>query len=265
MREPSSTTLVPWFNAILYSGNAYTSGFHLDGNGDIWLIRNTPPGSSAQPRNYLQHASTATPYPSIIPGNILGTNNIVWTGDTFLQTQNWTSFFWTSFLGNPTLHEYAMYTDPDGDLDGDGVSNLVELRNGTNPFVPAAASVQMSFAGGAPGTTLAVFYGIPSDAGLPYLAPFAAAAAPTPVAPGIAIPFSPADPLAALTALGPPAGWFSGTSGVLDAQGRALATLHIPPVPALSGLQIYSAILTADPSGPSPLKTVSPAYPIVIP
>lgn len=270
VRDPSYPPWPGWFNVYFYTGSAYTSGFHLDGNGDLWLTRNTTPFNPAQARNYLQHASTVPPYP-VHPGSgappvsTFGTNAIVWTGDAFRTSTAWQSFFWTSFLGNPTLHEYAMYTDPDGDLDGDGVSNLVELKNGTNPFVPSAASVHMSVAGGAPGTAMVVSYTIPRDAGLPYLAPFASAVSPATVAPGISIPFSPADPLVALTALGPPAGWFAGTSGLLDAQGRTQATLDIPPVPALSGLQIYSGILTADPSRPPPLKTVSPAYPIVIP
>ena len=268
IREHLTATPTPWFHTSVPTGGAYTSGFHLDGNGDLWLMRHTAPCNPAQVRTYLQHASTKPPYPTPYAGtppNTLTANGIIWTGDSFRLSFVCSSFFWTSFIGNPTLHEYALWTDPYGDLDGDGIVNRVELRGGTNPFVPAAASVSMSTAGGAPGTTLAVSYRIPSDAGLPYLAPFALTFNPTQVANGIVIPFRPTDPFVALTALGPTAAWFSGTFGLLDAQGRALVSLDIPPLPALSGLQIYTGIFTADPSQPSPLKTVSPAYPFVIP
>jgi hypothetical protein len=40
--------------------------------------------------------------------------------------------------------------------------------------------------------------------------------------------------------------------------------LQIPVIPGLSGVQIYSAIATFDPARLSPLKTLSPAYPITV-
>jgi hypothetical protein len=227
----------------------------------MWLIRNTH-GSGGRPQSYLQRVETDVSAASTSITSSLK----VWIGDTPRHFPQVSTFYWywASFWGHATLHEYAMYTDPYGDLDQDGLANGLELANFTNPFVPSGSGIQMVATGGNPGTQLSVSYTVAGDAGLPYVAPFAIATTPTPVAAGITVPFSLQDPLLALT-LGPPQAWFGNTLGLLDSQGSTVVTLQIPNVPALSGFQFHAGIVTADPVGASLLKTVSPAYPITIP
>jgi hypothetical protein len=194
----------------------------------------------------------------------LNANNIVWIGDTFLSIPPlYQSFYWSSGWGNSTLYEYAMYTDPEADLDGDGLANRLELLNFTNPFVPSGNGVQVATTGGTAGTTLRVSYTISTDGGLAYAAPFATAATPSPVAVGITLPFSLQDPLVMAT-LGPQQAWFGNVTGTLNSFGATEVTLQIPVIPGLAGIQIYAAIATFDPTRPSPIKTRSPAYPITV-
>jgi hypothetical protein len=170
--------------------------------------------------------------------------------------------YWSSYWGHATLFEYAHYTDPYSDLDGDGVPNNVELANFANPFVPYGYSTaaSASASGGAPGTTLTVQYSVVNDSDLAYAAPFCLAAPQTlALGGGHFLPISLTDPLV-LHCLTPGAPGVTGTLGVLSPQGTATATINIPPIPTLSGMKLMSCIVTLDPNLPGPLKTVSPAF-----
>jgi beta-propeller repeat-containing protein len=51
--------------------------------------------------------------------------------------------------------------------------------------------------------------------------------------------------------------FFSGYRGVLDAQGNAQASIHIPNVQALIGIAIHSAFVTLDPTAPWGIRAIS--------
>ena len=51
--------------------------------------------------------------------------------------------------------------------------------------------------------------------------------------------------------------FFSGYRGVLDAQGDAQASIHIPNVQALIGIPIHSAFVTLDPAAPWGIRSIS--------
>ena len=50
---------------------------------------------------------------------------------------------------------------------------------------------------------------------------------------------------------------FQSYQGLLDAQGRAKAAIHIPNVQALIGLRIHTAFVTLDPQAPSGIRSIS--------
>jgi hypothetical protein len=177
------------------------------------------------------------------------------------------SWYWSSFWGNATLFEYAHYTDPYSDLDGDGVPNNVELANFANPLLANgfSSAATATSSGGAPGTPFTVQYSIPDDKGLAYAAPFCLAAPQTlALGGGHFLPIPLTDPLV-LHCLTPGAPGVTGTLGVTSAQGTATATIDIPPLPMLSGLKFTSCIATRDPNLPLMLKTVSRAFVFQLP
>ena len=50
---------------------------------------------------------------------------------------------------------------------------------------------------------------------------------------------------------------FAGYRGVLDAQGRAQASIHVPNIPVLVGQRIHSAFVTLSPTAPSGIQSIS--------
>ncbi|MAG58932.1 MAG: hypothetical protein CMJ83_21810 [Planctomycetes bacterium] len=160
--------------------------------------------------------------------------------------------------GHPTLHTYAMYTDPTGDLDGDGTPNRTELINGTNPFVASGPALGLTITYPSPttGGWLTMDYTLPSEAGMPYFAPFAFTATRN-VAAGTWVPIDlSVDPFVPY-ALTPPA-WLLGTLGTVDGAGDLQVRLLVPPsVPA--GTTIFSALATAD-AAFTGLRVVSAAH-----
>jgi hypothetical protein len=239
----------------------YMSGFFLDGAQRVWALRNSFSGSA--PPAYSLKLWTRFPVdPPYAP-----TSLSIDIGQTCLHTPGFpTTWYWSTYWGNASLFEYVHYTDPDGDLDGDGVSNRVELANFSNPLLPYGFSpaATATSSGGAPGTTFTVNYSVPGDQGLAYAAPFALAPAVASVGGGLFLPVPLTDPLVQLS-LNPVATGLTGTLGVLDSQGAATATLQIPPEPWLSGYALFSCIVTRDPNLPLFLKTVSPPFQFTIP
>jgi hypothetical protein len=53
---------------------------------------------------------------------------------------------------------------------------------------------------------------------------------------------------------------FQDYAGVLDAQGRADAAIHIPSLPVLIGVRLYSAFVTLSPSAPSGIRSISNTF-----
>ncbi|MBN2491620.1 MAG: hypothetical protein JXQ29_12295, partial [Planctomycetes bacterium] len=57
---------------------------------------------------------------------------------------------------------------------------------------------------------------------------------------------------------------FQGYRGVLDAQGQAQLSIHIPNVPALAGTRIHTAFIALDPAAPSGIRVISATETITI-
>ncbi|MBN2489686.1 MAG: FG-GAP repeat protein [Planctomycetes bacterium] len=68
------------------------------------------------------------------------------------------------------------------------------------------------------------------------------------------------DPLLFLTILGGAPGVFPNYAGVLDAQGQAKAAIHIPNLPALKGIRIFTAFVTLQPTAPSGVASISNTF-----
>ena len=59
-------------------------------------------------------------------------------------------------------------------------------------------------------------------------------------------------------------GFFQNTYGTLDQLGRAIATISIPNIPGLSGLDLYFAFVTLDPNAPSSISRISHTIKVTI-
>ncbi|MBN2492238.1 MAG: SBBP repeat-containing protein [Planctomycetes bacterium] len=68
------------------------------------------------------------------------------------------------------------------------------------------------------------------------------------------------DPLLFLTILGALPGVFPNCAGVLDAQGQAQAAIHIPNVPSVKGIRIYTAFVTLRATAPSGVANISNTF-----
>ena len=267
VHKPSNPPMpmFPWDDRIpMPNGNAdypLMPGFHLDGAQRLWIMRNSLAGGGAPYWAIMQwaRAPLQEPYTNFL--------QVVLGEAIRIYVPYPPSYYWSSYWGNASLFEYVHYTDPYGDLDGDGVANHVELANFSNPLLPFGFSPAPSatFTGGAPGAMLSVTYEVPTDSGLAYWAPFALAQ-PAPYALGgghfLPVPFS--DPLLQLSLQVNVSG-ITGTQGTLDPQAQTTATLQIPPMPALSGFSLTSFIATHDPNLPLLLKTVSRPFTFTIP
>jgi len=53
---------------------------------------------------------------------------------------------------------------------------------------------------------------------------------------------------------------FSGYRGVIDSKGQASAAIHIPNVPGLIGVRLYSAFVTLDPAAASGIRSISNTF-----
>lgn len=147
--------------------------------------------------------------------------------------------------GAPTLHTFALYTDPLGDLDGDGILNRSELVSGSNPFVASgpALVLTITYPPAATGGWLVLDYSLPGEAGMPYFAPLSLTATRSSVL-GQWAPIDVAmDPLVSYAWSSQ--SWLTGTLGTTDATGSFQVQLNVPPsIPA--GTTIFSTFATAD-------------------
>jgi len=53
---------------------------------------------------------------------------------------------------------------------------------------------------------------------------------------------------------------FRGYRGLIDNQGQARASIHVPNDPVLIGLRLYTAFVTLDPAAPSGIKSISSTF-----
>lgn len=106
------------------------------------------------------------------------------------------------------------------------------------------------------GGTFGIGIDRPEEAGRAYLSPFALATTPgIPLSDGRVFPLAPDGLFTESLAPGSPV--FANTIGQLDATGRATYQLTLPAIPALRGLTLHTAWLTADLTGTARIRTLS--------
>jgi enediyne biosynthesis protein E4 len=151
-------------------------------------------------------------------------------------------------------------------LDNAALADLVEVTwpSGQNQYLTNVAANQVihlveptiTSTGAAPvGGASTVTASIPGDEGLPYLLALSLSANHgIPLGNGNILPID-FDALTQVT-LDPTNAIFTGSVGVIDANGNASATLNVPPLPFLSGLQVFCSGLTTDTAPFSGARTV---------
>ncbi|MBN2490125.1 MAG: hypothetical protein JXQ29_04680 [Planctomycetes bacterium] len=111
---------------------------------------------------------------------------------------------------------------------------------------------------GAPGTTLTFLLSAAADGGLPYQLGSSLGNGPIPID-ARKLELS-VDSLLTLSVLGLAPAVFQNYAGVLDAQGAGKAALHIPNLPALKGIRIYTAFVTLLGTAPSGVASISNTF-----
>lgn len=106
-----------------------------------------------------------------------------------------------------------------------------------------------------PGQRLDVVVNVPSDGNAPFLLASSLGKGPIPLGPR-RIDLTP-DTLAHASSTGALPAVFRGYQGVLDASGRRIAHIDIPPLAILIGLRIHTAALTFDQRYPWGIKTIT--------
>lgn len=252
---------LPPTTSMGYDGRA---GIHLDCNQRMWVLQHDFPvpavPSWSWARYYWRRLGTVEPFPIDMQFNM---------GNLFtfpvccgaIPQQTW---FASTCWGQTTLYEFALYTDPLGDLDSDGLPNQQELLNFTNPCNALSPAAQVLASVPPPGGLCTIGYTVLGNAGFPYFAPFSLSNAPTTLWPGVVLPFPLGDPLVQ-ESLAPSFPWINGTIGMLDIGGQSVTSLQIPALPVLSGLTFYTSILTVNPLLPAVPNTISTAFPLLIP
>lgn len=160
------------------------------------------------------------------------------------------------------------------DLTGAGGMDLVTANDGSGdvtvflnanqgpPPPPPSPSLTM-LTPPLTGTTATMRISSPADAGRGYLCAFSGGTTfPIQLPDGRSVPLE-ADAVFALS-MSFGNGFFLNTFGGLDAQGDADVFLVIPDLPALSGLNLFSAFVVADPSASLGIGTISPALQITL-
>jgi len=128
------------------------------------------------------------------------------------------------------------------------------FNGATDVFVARIVSTQLTSTG-APRAGGTVTFSLMDDPGLPYQLGSSLGAGPTPIgarAIGLGV-----DGLLAVSTSGVLPSVFSGYAGLLDASGRAQASVRIPNAPALVGQVVHSAFVTWKPSAPLGVYSIS--------
>jgi hypothetical protein len=102
----------------------------------------------------------------------------------------------------------------------------------------------------------------PADAGLPYQVGTSLGNGPIPIDTRF-LNLSP-DSLLVVTVNGYLPAVFQNYAGLLDTSGKGQATIHIPNLPPIIGVRLYSAFVTVKATAPSGLETISPTYDFTI-
>ena len=113
-----------------------------------------------------------------------------------------------------------------------------------------------------PGGTVTLDMFAPTDANLPYQLGSSLGTGPIPIG-NRQLDLSPDNLLVITTGNLLPA-VFVGYAGILDASGKAKASINIPSLPALVGVRIYSAFVTIDAGSLFGIKSISPTELLII-
>ncbi|MBN2492479.1 MAG: SBBP repeat-containing protein, partial [Planctomycetes bacterium] len=133
-------------------------------------------------------------------------------------------------------------------------------HNGNRDAFVARVTVALLGAAGIPnpGGQVNLALHASGDAGLPYQIGSSLGSGPIPIDTR-RIELSP-DPLLVFSTSGTAPTIFQTYAGVLDASGRAQAAIHIPNIPALIGIWLYTAFVTLDPQAPSGIRSISNTF-----
>jgi hypothetical protein len=107
-----------------------------------------------------------------------------------------------------------------------------------------------------PGSTVEFSLNSGQDAGLAYVVGSSFGTGPIKLGDGRRINLGP-DNLLAVSVANQLPGVFAGYCGVLDGQGQARASIHIPNIPPLVGARIHTAFVTLDSGAPAGIRSIS--------
>jgi len=268
-----STSLSKWTNAgtainSWVLGNSTIQDVHVDADDNVWIANQ---GTAIFKFNSATTvvSSFATGGSSLLACAIDGTNE-VWVCNygsasvTVLRSDGTVSR--TIPVGSSPIpigdnsgFQRAVFTDPFGDVDGDGHPNNAEATSGANLFDPAAVPCTLTLGGsqarGGTATLSYVDWG-QNRAGLPYaMACSLSLIGNVSIGPKRRIDLTP-DSLFFLSLTLPQL--FQNFLGTLDASQRGLGTIHIPNIDALKDVEIHCSVVTIDPSARDGIRTIAP-------
>jgi hypothetical protein len=161
-------------------------------------------------------------------------------------------------VGDGSGFQRAVFTDPFGDVDGDGHLNNAEAVAGTNVFDGGSVPCTLAPGGdqkvGGTATLNYVDFGARA-AGATYVMACSFTPGNFPIDRKRRIDLSP-DALF-FASLQVPA-LFRDFVGVLDTNGRATGTIHIPKAAALASNVVYGVAVTLDPTAPMGIRSIAP-------
>lgn len=271
VRDPDGTCLAPIAGPPVLGGLGFwemdstvdgRALWHDGGRNDFWLLSvestfSVPhyiPGAYPEKVAFGMNGemwgfSGGWVYQPFLLYRISAPNYVVGQVATYSFQYPYYSGLWMPYTtgGRFTAHQHLLITDPWSDYDGDGVCNRNEMVRGTSPIDPGSVPVSFTAASPVIGQTAWLGFLAPMDAGLPYAVILNVTGGHVDLGDGRRVEPTPFDPLAAW-AWSPPVAASTGTIGMLDAQGVAIAGIPIPPEPALVGLNIHLGFLTFSPT-----------------
>ncbi len=144
-----------------------------------------------------------------------------------------------------TTHKFPVTVGPD-----------LTYNQNTDSFIAKVAYVNITVGGSPrPGKTVTLHLTATGDSGLAYQVGSSLGNGPLPVGQRT-LGLSP-DTMLVLSVSGHLPQLFSGYVGLIAATGQAQAAIHIPNIPPLVGIRIYSAFVTLDPAAPLGIRSIS--------
>lgn len=269
----SSATLSKWTNSgtlvgtYPHGGVTTQQGLAVDANNNLWLAN--------QGTTILKFSDTGQPLGAFATGgsNLLAVGvdgmNDIWVSNYASSSMTVMKTDGTIVktipvgsspipIGDHTGFQRAVFTDPFGDVDGDGHYNNAEAVSGSNCFdatsVPCSLTIGGTQARG--GTAILDYVDFGNRAGQPYaMACSLSLIGNIHIGPKRRIDLTP-DALFFLCFQAP--GLFQNFQGLLNATGRGVGTIVIPNVAGLKDVSVSCAAVTIDPGAMKGIATISP-------